>query len=292
MRGMATWALALATVLGACGESVRAPTGLGEPLRVENGQFFGGALPTGAAGPAVLTIDSADDRVRQGALRRKLSGNAKSGAAAIALRFADTGSGYWVVPVGPPDPQTEGDLTYEIVYDLARSAPLGRHPLQLSAVDEAGRWGPPSELPLEVASLIPAGHVVISLEWDADVDLDLQVTTPEGKRVDPKHPTTATDLDGGVDAATPGLGVIDRDSNGGCVIDGLRAESLAFKGAAPPGRYRVAVDLFDACGRDATRFTSQVRVDGALRLQRSGRLQAIDATGGSAPGLFVADVDL
>lgn len=276
----------------ACVDSARAPTALGEPIRVENGQFHEGAQPQGTDGPAVITYDSSNNLVPQGALNRKLTGDVKKGASAIAIRFADIGSGYWIVPVGVPDPQTDGDLTYEIDYDLDRLAPIGDHTLRLSAVDLDGHWGPVQELPITIASRIPQGQVVITLEWDTDVDLDLELVAPWGKTLDAKHPSTApTAPDSGIDPTTPGVGELDHDSNGNCVIDGLREESAVFSAPPFPGLYHVYANLFDACGRDSARFTLTVRVDGEVKLQRAGEvLAAYDSTGGQSLGLFVTDV--
>lgn len=295
MRALVLWALTLL----ACTDSARAPTAFGEPLRVENGQFFSGDLPTSPQGPGITQYNSANNLVPQGAVNRKLTGNAAKGASAVAIRLKDAGTGYWVVPVGVADPQTDGELTWEIDYDIDTNAPLGDHTLELSAVDLAGHWGKIEEHPLSVASRIPTGAVVITLQWDTDVDLDLDVVAPWGKTVDPKHPSTAPSTpDSGIDPSTSGVGVLDHDSNGGCVIDGSREESLVFSDPPFPGVYHVYANLFDACGKDSARFTVTVRVqDDAdagtshVALQKSGEVIApYDITGGASLGLFVTDV--
>jgi len=140
---------------------------------------------------------------------------------------------------------------------------------------------------------------VITLEWDAPVDLDLVLIAPWGKTLDPKHPSTVPAVpDSGIDPTTPGIGVLDHDSNGSCLIDGNNEESVVFSAPPFPGLYHVYANLFDACGRDSARFTVTVRVqDDAdagtshIALQKSGEvLAAYDTTGGSSPGLFVTDV--
>jgi hypothetical protein len=283
----------------ACVDTARAPTAANEPIRVENGQFHDGAIPDDAGGPKITIYNSANNLVHQGALSRKLTGNAAKGSSAVAVRFADIGTGYWVVPVGVEDPQTDGELTYEVDYDLDRDAPVGDHKLLITAVDLAGHFGPPSEIPITIASRIPSGAVVVTLEWDAPVDLDLVMTTPWGKTLDPKHPSTIPiQPDSGIDPSTPGIGVLDHDSNGGCAIDGQNEESVVFASAPFPGLYHVYADLFDACGRDSARFTLTVRalddVDAGtscIVLQKSGEVIApYDVTGGASPGLFLTDL--
>jgi hypothetical protein len=89
--------------------------------------------------------------------------------------------------------------------------------------------------------------------------------TPDGKVVDPSSPTTAN-----VDAPIPSdvvndptTGTLSRDSNAGCVIDGLNLESLIFPGEPPAGDYLVYADLYSACGQDHVDFalTLHERVD-------------------------------
>jgi hypothetical protein len=294
-----TLALGATACAIACVDTAHAPTAANEPFRVENGQFHDGALPSDVGGPKITLYNSANNLVHQGALQRRLTGNAAKGSSAVAVRFADIGSGYWVVPVGVEDPQTDGELTYEVDYDLDRDAPLGDHKLQIAAVDLAGSYGPPSEIPITIASRIPTGNVVITLEWDAPVDLDLVLVAPWGKTLDPKHPSTVPATpDSGLDPTTPGIGVLDHDSNGGCVIDGANEESVVFSGPPFPGIYHVYANLFDACGQSAAHFVLTIRqqVPGAeagtsgVVLQKFGEVIApYDVTGGASPGLFVTD---
>jgi hypothetical protein len=131
----------------------------------------------------------------------------------------------------------------------------------------------------------------VSLSWDSDADLDLRLVAPNGKELDPKHLTTATAIDGGADSIPPGTGVLDRDSNAGCIIDGIRQEDVIFADRPTPGTYLVRVDMFDACQTPGANFVVEVYVRGALVLSRAGRLLDIDADGGGpGAGLFVAEL--
>ena len=139
---------------------------------------------------------------------------------------------------------------------------------------------------------------MVSLVWDAPVDLDLRVVTPSGKIVDPKHPSTADAVDGKVDPSAPGTGVIDTDALLNCVNTGHRRENLVWQQSPALGRYFVYANLYDACGQAAVRFTLSLNrpeplADGGARLtstdERSGELLAMDANVGSALGLFVSE---
>lgn len=279
--------LGLLWLASGCDDGVSATSGLGEPIRVRGGQFFEGPLPGATGGPEVATIDSQNNLVTQGQAGKKLAGVAKKGATAVAARFEDLGTGYWIVPVGPEDPQTEGDLSWEMVMDYSASVKPGKHALLLAASDQLGTFGPTRDLPILVQALTPEGAAVISLSWDSNADLDLHVIGPNGKEADPKHVTTALDMDGSL---PPGAGVIDRDANAGCGQNGYRSESLIFVDPPAPGLYQIRVDMFDACGAAAASFVISARQAGKTVFATKGRLLDLDADGGGpGSGLFVGE---
>ncbi len=270
-----------------CDDGVSATSGLGEPLRVRGGQFFEGKIPAATGGPEVLTVDSQNNLITQGQAGKKLAGVARKGATSVATRFEDLGTGYWIIPVGPADPQSEGDLTWETVMDFNSALAPGKHPLLLAASDASGAFGPTRDLPILVQALTPEGAAVITLSWDSTADLDLHVIGPNGKETDPKHITTAFDLDGGL---PPGAGSIDRDANAGCGQNGYRTESLVFVDPPAPGVYQIRVDMFDACAAPAASFVVTARRAGKSVFSAKGRLLDLDADGGGpGSGLFVGE---
>ena len=314
-------ALAALAATGACGNGGQPLlVGANEPLRVRGAQLIAGTLPGSAPIPepdaggdagapppppnAVTDVSSQDPVVVPGAAGKKFSGRAIASAVAIAVRFPELGSGYWVLPVSASDPQFPGEITWEVNADFNASIPTGNHMLRFVAIDGNGNAGPQRDFKLCLASRVPDNlnscdtanpppEAVISLQWDANVDLDLQVTTPDGRVVDAKHPTTIP-----IDAGRPGPenGVIDRDSLGACVPDSLRQEDLVFQ-QRPHGTFSLAVNLFDACKKPGATFhvvVYEASGDGADRhleetYRRSGRVIDIDANGGAKPGLFIVD---
>jgi hypothetical protein len=282
-----TLLLGLCFLAAGCDDGVSATSGLGEPIRVRGGQFFEGAIPGATGGPEVATIDSQNNLVTQGQAGKKLAGVAKKGSTAVAARLEDLGTGYWIVPVGPEDPQTEGDLSWEMVIDYSTSARPGKHSLVLAASDQLGTFGPTRDLPILIQSLTPEGAAGITLSWDSNADLDLHVIGPNGKEADPKHLTTAFDVDGGL---PPGAGAIDRDANAGCGQNGYRSETLVFVDPPAPGTYQIRVDMFDACSASAANFVVSARRAGTSVFSAKGRLLDLDADGGGpGSGLFVGE---
>ncbi len=299
-------ALTAASVLLAACEGQPAPTGLDEPMQVLGGQFIEGALPYGA-GPSVAPAGFNNQVVTPGAGAKSVSGLVDLAASSVGVRFADLGTGYWVVPAAEPDSQSPGERAFRFTASFNADDPAGLHPMRFVAIDGAGRAGGQSQVSLCIASRVPDNlhacvpsaappNTVLSLRWDTNFDLDLHVVTPDGRDINPKMPVGA-DVPANTmpDAGAPR---IDRDSLGACVADGLRQEDLVFQSAPPPGTYQVRVDPFAACGQSAARFVfTEYRTTGvcpgcslAPTVSQAGELLSSQVTGGASVGLFVADV--
>ncbi|MDB5214841.1 MAG: hypothetical protein JWO86_2768 [Myxococcaceae bacterium] len=293
-----------------------APLALDEPVRVKSAQFIDGALPgspPGTSGPSDLRVTSITSTSRvalPGQAGKKIDGRASARASAIGIRFADLGSGYWVFPLGAPDPQFPGELSWEAELDfaLATSDAPGFHPLRVVAIDAAGVAGEQGELSVCFASRTPDNlsacdpktpppDAVITLRWDADLDLDLRVALPSGRTVDPKHPLTDPGVDGG--ASSPDVGVFSRDSLASCIADGRRQEDLVWQ-KRPKGTVDLYVQLFDPCAHQSASFTIIVyEAEGQVpnrrlveRFRENGRvLTALSGNESAESPTFVASYD-
>ncbi|MFV8755899.1 hypothetical protein ACNOYE_35560 [Nannocystaceae bacterium ST9] len=301
----------------ACTGEVDTSVGVLEPVRVIEGSFHPGALVESSSGaPAITSIESASGLVLVGERDRLLSGRTSDDAYAIGLRFRELGSGWWTVPVQDLDPAYPGERDFQLRFDVGGGVPPGIHALALAALDEQGRRGELFELevcvrdpllpddlnPCDPELLPPA--LVIALSWDLDVDLDLIVDTPAGKRISAKTPTSYPGEGMPVpDEALddPTLGVLLRDSNPACEIDGRNAEAVVW--AEPPsetGSYLVRADLFDACGQSGASLSAVVyrrvqRDDGTWALRETQRVDGamfdIQASGGAGTPLYLMAVE-
>jgi len=286
----------LAYGLVGCGDSVSANSGANEPLTVSNGQFFSGSFPSNEGGPAVTsTAGYRTSVIPAGTVAKNFSGNAAEGALSIALAFEGLGSGYWVTPVGPPDQETKGELTWKLICNFAHDLPTGPHNLRFAAANRDGRFGATSLLEVTATPFLPQGHVVASLAWGNDADVDLHLISPSGKELDPKHfSTTAIDED--TMKPLPGGGTLDRDSIANCIPDGRRIENVVWASdatqAPEAGTYTVVAHLFNACGRPATNFVFDLYIDGQATEHQAGVLLDIDADNGAGPGLYVTQFTL
>ena len=298
MRLGSAWlftALAFAAI--GCGDSESVTSGLGEPLVVTNGQFFAGSLPQDQGGPKITSLGGLRSSIiPAGTTGKGISGAAAPGALSAAIELEGVSHGYWVIPVGPPDPQTEGELTWKFVCDFSRSLPAGIQTLRFGAANRDGQFGPAQSLKVNALPFLPDGHVVASLSWGNDADVDIHVTGPSGKELDPKHIST-TDVDPSTKLPLPGAGTLDRDSLANCVPNGHRMENVvwASDAAAPPeaGIYTVRADLFSSCGRPSTTFVFDLYIDGELVQHQAGILLDTDAdNGGPGSGLYVTQFTL
>lgn len=331
----ATGYLTLALVLSACSSSSESRTGVDEPLVIKTkssskgtalAQFIPGKLPgialpdlgtggnTGAStdtsvSPALqATLQYSESKVYQGQANIAFTGNTSNDVSAVGLALENLSTGYWVVPVGAIDGATLLP-TWDAIADFSTQVPEGFRYLQYVAIDGNGNAGAVRTQKVCVAGRVPDGYqgcvpnpktptTVISLSWDTNVDLDLQVRDPAGRLIESKNPATV-DLDTGTTLPTD-AGHIDRDSNGNCGIDNIRYENLVWQSVAPKGRYGIYVNLFDACKQPSVRFNVQVysavETDaGATTLQSwysaDGILLDFQANGGSNIGLFVTEFD-
>jgi hypothetical protein len=290
---MRAFALGLLPILGlsvtgltGCGDSQSAPSGLDEPVRIVGGQFIEGSFPESHdSGPPVSTISIRNLELLEGASGKSVTGLAGAGALSVAIALQGLGHGYWVVPVGGEDLVAPGFFDWGASLSFATDVPGPSPALVFAAADSSDQFGPATTQSLFLKSLVPMGHVVASLTWGVDADLDLHLIAPNGKELSPKHPNTISSDANGKPVA--GSGLLDHDSLAACVPDGLRTENVVWADAPLAGAYSVYADMFSACGKPAANFKFSLLVDGQSVLEKAGRLLDIDADGGQSSGLFV-----
>lgn len=305
-------------MLGACialaGCGVSDPLRFDEPLYVPGAIFRAGALPgsppLGADDPApegvplVTASETPSGIFVAGQVGRHFTGRTSEDAYAVAVRFLEAGTGYYTVPAGPMNPAFAGERDFDVEFDLGTRVPLGLSHLSVVALDAAGHAGPrrdlevcvvdgsvPGDLSACDASFTPPAAAIV-LRWDTGADLDLVVTTPDGERVDARHPLTTS-------ASDPAVGRFVRDSNAGCDLDGRNEEVLAWN-AAPEGAgaFLVGVDLFAPCGTPGAHFevtilrreTTDAGEALVIAERRTGQLLALQADQGRQAPLYVTYV--
>lgn len=312
-------ALALLLLVAGCDRS--AQIGTAEAFRVRDAQFIRGTLPGDEPkdeppkappdggkgnGPRITALETFNLDVLQGQGAKAFRGRASDDAVSVAVALDGVSNGYWVLPIGATDPATD-EYTWEVSTDFDTSIEPGRHPLRVVAIDKRGQAGNQLELQVCVrgrvadngsacsATRMPP-RAVISLGWDVNADLDLRVIGPNGEVLSAKG--AAASGDAGTDD-TSTVAMVDRDSNAGCVVDGIRTENLIWNDEDPEGNYRIYVSLFDACKQPAVRFRVAVYTPRdrdsdagevlAERYSRDGEILDLAANPTSSLGLFVGE---
>ncbi len=271
----------ISLALTGCGEEVLTE-GLEEPIFVRDAQFIEGPLPGDApltreeqeegvepAPPNASSVATEVSGIRPGTAAVPYFGLASKDTVALGVQLEGHGSGYWLLPAGPPDLLQGGLLSFRYLVDYHHSAPVGLQHLLFAAVDANGNAGTQQAATVCIGSPIPDNGnacdatrqppgVVISLSWDTHVDLDLRVTAPNGRTIESKSPANEVPTPGApVDPDAFGVGVLDYDSNRDCAIDGRQRENVVFQAPAP-GKYYVYASLFSACGEQSTRYSLDV----------------------------------
>jgi hypothetical protein len=260
----------IALLLVGCAPGDQA-SGASEPIYVREGTFHPGELPVDPAAvtPAVVYAAGVNYVAGQGQGNVEYTGLATADAYSVAVALVGEGTGYWVVPVDGPDVTQNGNLLFDLTVDVGREVPYGLRELTFVAIGGDGEPGPALASTLCVlpdfadrnfaacdAETAPQ-HTVLSLRWDTNVDLDLVVVTPDGTVVDPKSPSTQS-ADEAEEEGETSVGVLSRDSNADCAIDGVRLESLVFADAPPAGDYTVYANLHQACGQPSVNFALEL----------------------------------
>jgi hypothetical protein len=252
--------------VAACGGTA-SDTGLEAALRVTGGQFYPGSIDklTSGNSPAVVDVLNSQRVIAPGLQNKRISGRLDPGSLAVAIGLAGD-AGYWILPADVPDADSPTQPTFHAVLSFSPSLAQTSYDLVVRAVSPTGDFGPAAHSPLEVApSLPPTGGLVVSLWWDSAADLDLHVVDAYGVEIwagnlnsFDRYATVPTTDAGAWDEG----GILDFDSNGGCVIDGRCNENVFWSLAAPAGDYVARVDTFSLCGSFAARWTIEAWLNG------------------------------
>jgi hypothetical protein len=200
-----------------------------------------------------------------GLQNKQISGRLDPGSTAVAIGFSGD-IGYWILPADVPDADSPTQPTFHASLSFSPSLPQTSYDLIVRAATPPNTIGPATHVALDVEpSLPPTGALVVSLWWDTGSDLDLHVVDPYGVEIwagninsyDRYSTLPAPDA-----GAMSEAGILDFDSNAGCVIDGRCNENVVWSVAAPAGDYVARVDTFSLCGNSAARWTVEALFDG------------------------------
>jgi hypothetical protein len=250
--------LLFGAAIAGCG-GTSAESGVTAYLRIAGAQFVEGALAADTRGmePAVRGVTLVNTAVYPGQENFPISGSVEDGGT-VLIGLGDD-SGYWIVPAPLLDTSTPDNFDFSAQLTFSPQTPTGMHPLVLRGVGPDGALGPAQVFALTFTPPMPAGALVVTLQWDTQSDMDLHVVVPN-----PNEPAMPIEIWSkapvGLPLRQPGdpppdsdqiaaAGYLDFDSNAACVIDGRRQENVIFTEPPPSGTYTVRIDAYSLCGQ-------------------------------------------
>ncbi len=291
-------AAALCLLSLSCEESPSLPgMGLDLRVRVHDAQLQRGALPSEDGGPSVTQILTPQIGVRRGEGTVQLGGRLGDGGVSLLIHGVGDDDHWQVAPSGF-DFVIANELLFGTELEFSHAIDTDTLEVELQAVDETGRAGAITSATFELQADVPPAELLVSLGWDAPVDLDLHVELPSGVIVGAKN-INAFEPTPGVqpppDGATLG-GYHDYDSNQQCSLDLRNRENVVWQVTPPPGRYRVYAELYSACDAAAVNFEATALQGTESLADSGGTLYAFDAReharAGEVPGLLVLEFEV
>ncbi|MCH7639206.1 MAG: hypothetical protein IH855_07065 [Bacteroidetes bacterium] len=222
--------------------------------------FVNEAFPGGGSG-AAPTIDGSMQIVRGGSILLEVT--APSGADRLLIGLDGDFVGYF-------DAAISGSNTSVVVTNNSSTA-LTNFDL-IVATESNGSMSAANQYSVSINQQAgTSGQLQVSLNWNAPVDLDLHLETPDGE-----------DIYYGNDVGQNG-GILDLDSNPACNLDRVDNENISWGDVTPPGgEYTVRVDLWSECAVTvAIPFVVTTNIRGSVNTF-SGTFQPSEADSGGA----------
>ena len=272
--------------------------GLHLQLRLPEGQLHRGGLGADEGGPEVSQVLRPQAEVVRGDGGVVLRGRLAPGGTALHIQAVGDDD-HWVIPAKGFDFVVSDELQFAATLEFSYAIDVDELPVRLQAADENGKLGPIVETSFFMAAAVPPSRLLISLAWDAPVDLDLYVRDGNGTIVGSKNINSYEPPGGQVpppDAWREG-GFLDFDSNQHCELDSRNRENVIWiEGEPPPGRYQVFAHLFSSCGHAAVNMITTAHIGpelvgsaGATQYEFDSRVHPLE---GEVPGLLMLEFDV
>ena len=214
-------------------------------------------LPTPSGGPAI-SLDGSSTIIAGGAFFLDVVPDSGAALDTLLVSVAGESSGYYEIDLDA------ASSSYRLVGLVPHDLDQTRSDLELcvTAVYAIDRAGAAECRSLTIADM-RSEDIQVTLSWDADSDLDLEVLGPDGALLD--RGTLSRGAHRVIDA---NANCDDPHDTGG---DDLRNEYVAWNAAtAPAGTYTIQVSYRSSCGEPAT--------DYVLRVSRGGTVSEVSGT--------------
>ena len=299
MNGCKAWLAGALLLLGSCLEPESLyGTGLHLRVRAAEAQLMAGPLEDDAGGPSVTQVLRPQPLVKRGEAGVVLKGRLSPEGVALHLQ-AEGDPDHWHIAPKGFDFVVGDELQWSTELEFSHAIQQDEITLLMQAADKDGRLGPIESTTFTLAPELPPSKLMVSLGWDAPVDLDLHVELPDGTVVGSKNLNSydppLSPIPGSEEWKLGGW--LDYDSNKDCVLDLRNQENVLWiEGDPPAGHYKVYVNLFSACDAPAVNFEALVLEADELVVRAGATLYEFDArehpTSEEAPGLLLVEFDV
>ena len=213
------------------------------------GRLVYDSVPDPSGGPAI-SISGSGTIVTGGSFFLDVVPEAGAPIDTLLVSVEKEAAGYYEIDL--PGTAASYRLVGAVPYDLDQTRVASSIGLCVTAVHAIDRVGETQCHRVYIADIAPvvSRDVQVTLSWDADSDVDLQVVDPNGNEV------ARGEVQGEQDPVT--------DSNEDCELtgtapDGIRNEQVAWTaGSVPAGVYTVRVNYQASCGVSATNYVLKV----------------------------------
>ena len=292
---LAVLALVVAVLTAACNtsESPFMPSSSNRSLSVQDfvvsasidgspGGLGGGFAPSPSGGPVILDVIGNQFIVNGGTSMMTVT----SVSAFSKLYLSIAGASFGIGNESEADPGGFFDVSLpaaatsaSLLLAFPQEIPTSKFDLFFAVEDTNGAVGSFSSVTFDVIQ-VGTGDVQVTLSWDVDSDVDLHVVDPSGEEL----------YFGNRESASGGM--LDRDSNPECAIDGIRNENIFWPvGAAPQGTYVVRVNHWAGCDLPRTNWTVLINNGGDVPVV-TGSFTGPGVGGGLGSGEEVARFEL
>ena len=312
-----TRVVSLLALLTGC-QGVQPSSGMDQVMRVRGAQLATGRLGIARGNAPVLVTapTSAKSQVFPGQQNVVLSGSVgpedETGPLASAVAIGIDGQdSYWILPAPDQDSASPYLMNFRAALTFSPDLDPNQFPLddntgtpKLTVILRAISHGVLGDVRSYDYHLLSAGvadgELVVSLSWNAPVDLDLHVVAPlpedngttevwaKNPSALPAQGTVGESMDAGAREAG---GYLDLDSNASCQLDNRDLENVVWTGAPPSGHYIARVDAFSLCGMKAAQWHVTAFLRGKLVQDTWGTITSAQASLSHGPGAGMAAIE-
>lgn len=281
--------------------------GLDLQVRVKGGQVVRGPLgmdeSADEGGPEVTQVSRGQLQVVRGDGTVILRGRLGAGGVALHL-WAEGDEHHWITLPSGFDFVLADELLFSAELEFSHAIQTDTVNLYMQAADKDGHLGPVTVAEFDVLPDVPPSQMMVSLGWDAPVDLDLHLELPDGTVVGAKNINSNDPRTSGLTDWMCGA-FLDYDSNQQCEIDAQNRENILLlltdesdADCAPPpsGRYKVYVQLFAPCGASSVNFEAIAQLGDEVIERGAATLYEFDTrvhpAPGEVPGLLLMEFEV